>query len=58
MVISPFSLDLGTVIFALSYKNVSLGLGTGTDTKLVSSHVLFGHPNIFFTKQTNVDTWK
>ncbi|KIM45161.1 hypothetical protein M413DRAFT_332807 [Hebeloma cylindrosporum] len=32
---SPFSLDLGTIVFALSYKNVPLGLGTGTDTKIV-----------------------
>ncbi|KAF8972948.1 hypothetical protein BDZ97DRAFT_1691577 [Flammula alnicola] len=32
---SPFSLDLGTVVFALSYQNVSLGIGTGTDTKIV-----------------------
>ncbi|KAF9047294.1 hypothetical protein BJ165DRAFT_1464966 [Panaeolus papilionaceus] len=29
---SPFSLDLGTVVFELSYKNVSLGIGTGTNT--------------------------
>ncbi|KAF8070285.1 hypothetical protein FPV67DRAFT_1755106 [Lyophyllum atratum] len=29
---SPFSLNLGTVVFALSYKNVLLGIGTGTNT--------------------------
>ncbi|KAJ7668375.1 hypothetical protein DFH06DRAFT_1181491 [Mycena polygramma] len=29
---SPFSLTLGTVIFSLAYQNVSLGLGTSTDT--------------------------
>ncbi|KAJ7188457.1 hypothetical protein C8R46DRAFT_1054741 [Mycena filopes] len=29
---SPFSLNLGTVVFALSYQNVDLGLGTSTDT--------------------------
>ncbi|KAF7298203.1 hypothetical protein HMN09_01042200 [Mycena chlorophos] len=29
---SAFNLNLGTVVFALSYKNVSLGLGTSTDT--------------------------
>ncbi|KAJ7072466.1 hypothetical protein C8F01DRAFT_1299136 [Mycena amicta] len=29
---SPFNLTLGTVVFALSYKNVALGLGTSTDT--------------------------
>ncbi|KAG6813669.1 hypothetical protein H0H92_008517 [Tricholoma furcatifolium] len=29
---SPFSLDLGTVVFALSYKNASLGTGAGTNT--------------------------
>lgn len=29
---SPFSLNLGTVVFALSYQNVPLGIGTGTDT--------------------------
>ncbi|GLB37240.1 putative protein of unknown function (DUF3712) [Lyophyllum shimeji] len=29
---SPFSLNLGTVVFALSYKNVPLGIGTGTNT--------------------------
>ncbi|KDR75403.1 hypothetical protein GALMADRAFT_553913 [Galerina marginata CBS 339.88] len=31
---SPFSLDLGTVVFALSYQNVSLGVGTGIETKI------------------------
>ncbi|KAF9562634.1 hypothetical protein CPC08DRAFT_706528 [Agrocybe pediades] len=31
---SPFSLDLGTVVFDLSYKNVSLGTGTGENTKI------------------------
>ncbi|KAG6908393.1 hypothetical protein DXG01_004822 [Tephrocybe rancida] len=29
---SPFSLNLGTVLFSLAYKNVPLGIGTGTDT--------------------------
>ncbi|KAJ7716738.1 hypothetical protein DFH07DRAFT_349612 [Mycena maculata] len=29
---SPFSLNLGTVVFSLSYQNVSLGLGTSTNT--------------------------
>ncbi|KAJ7928639.1 hypothetical protein B0H13DRAFT_1968281 [Mycena leptocephala] len=29
---SPFSLNLGTVVFSLSYQNVDLGLGTSTDT--------------------------
>ncbi|KAF4598358.1 hypothetical protein EYR38_006760 [Pleurotus pulmonarius] len=29
---SPFSLNLGTVLFDLSYKDVFLGTGTGTDT--------------------------
>ncbi|KAJ7497141.1 hypothetical protein FB451DRAFT_1457944 [Mycena latifolia] len=29
---SPFSLNLGTVVFSLSYKDVDLGLGTSTDT--------------------------
>jgi len=29
---SPFSLNLGTVLFALSYQNVSLGVGTGKNT--------------------------
>ncbi|KAF9529294.1 hypothetical protein CPB83DRAFT_790385 [Crepidotus variabilis] len=32
---SPFSIDLGTVLFGLSYKNVSLGIGTGLETKIV-----------------------
>ncbi|KAJ7874667.1 hypothetical protein B0H14DRAFT_3551962 [Mycena olivaceomarginata] len=31
---SPFSLNLGTVVFALSYENVDLGLGTSTDTQI------------------------
>ncbi|CAA7259257.1 unnamed protein product [Cyclocybe aegerita] len=31
---SPFSIDLGTVVFALSYEGVALGLGTGTGTKI------------------------
>ncbi|KAL0956087.1 hypothetical protein HGRIS_002255 [Hohenbuehelia grisea] len=29
---SPFSINLGTVVFALSYKNVPLGVGTGENT--------------------------
>ncbi|KAF9484472.1 hypothetical protein BDN70DRAFT_122528 [Pholiota conissans] len=29
---SPFSLDLGTIVFALSYRDVPLGLGVGNDT--------------------------
>ncbi|KAK7064212.1 hypothetical protein R3P38DRAFT_3165227 [Favolaschia claudopus] len=29
---SPFRLELGTVVFSLSYKNVDLGLGRSTDT--------------------------
>ncbi|PPQ99716.1 hypothetical protein CVT24_009699 [Panaeolus cyanescens] len=33
---SPFSLDLGTVVFELSYKNVPLGIGTGTNTIIAS----------------------
>lgn len=32
---SPFSLNLGTVLFDLSYKDVFLGTGTGTDTVIV-----------------------
>ncbi|KAH0589321.1 hypothetical protein H2248_005083 [Termitomyces sp. 'cryptogamus'] len=32
---SPFSLNLGTVVFELSYKNVSLGTGTGTNVVIV-----------------------
>ncbi|KAJ6607775.1 hypothetical protein B0H10DRAFT_2227490 [Mycena sp. CBHHK59/15] len=31
---SPFSLNLGTVVFSLSYKGVDLGLGTSTDTSI------------------------
>lgn len=31
---SPFSLNLGTVVFALSYNNVSLGLGSSQDTQI------------------------
>ncbi|KAF9562767.1 hypothetical protein CPC08DRAFT_361960 [Agrocybe pediades] len=31
---SPFALDLGTVVFALSYEGVHLGLGTGTNTNV------------------------
>ncbi|KAG6857277.1 hypothetical protein H0H87_007110 [Tephrocybe sp. NHM501043] len=28
---SPFSLNLGTVVFSLAYKNVTLGIGTGVN---------------------------
>ncbi|KAF8894927.1 hypothetical protein CPB84DRAFT_1848428 [Gymnopilus junonius] len=31
---SPFALALGTVVFGLSYKNVSLGIGTGTNASV------------------------
>ncbi|KAF5320993.1 hypothetical protein D9619_001399 [Psilocybe cf. subviscida] len=31
---SPFSLDLGTVVFDLSYKGVALGSGKGENTKI------------------------
>ncbi|KAG7446409.1 uncharacterized protein BT62DRAFT_931852 [Guyanagaster necrorhizus] len=32
---SPFSLNLGTVVFDLFYKDIALGVGTGEDTKIV-----------------------
>ncbi|ESK92921.1 hypothetical protein Moror_8994 [Moniliophthora roreri MCA 2997] len=32
---SPFDLDLGTVVFDLTYDNITLGSGNGTNTKLV-----------------------
>lgn len=32
---SPFVLDLGTVMFDLSYQHVYLGTGTGPNTLLV-----------------------
>ncbi|KAF8840051.1 hypothetical protein BDN67DRAFT_1054007 [Paxillus ammoniavirescens] len=32
--VSPFALDLGTVVFDLSYQGVYLGSGTGANTKL------------------------
>jgi hypothetical protein len=32
---SPFILNLGTVVFQLTYQNVFLGLGTGENVKLV-----------------------
>ncbi|KIL68938.1 hypothetical protein M378DRAFT_21838 [Amanita muscaria Koide BX008] len=32
---SPFTLDLGTVLFKLQYQNVFLGVGTGKNVKLV-----------------------
>ncbi|KAJ7782963.1 hypothetical protein B0H16DRAFT_1494883 [Mycena metata] len=32
---SPFALNLGTVVFSLSYQKVDLGLGTSTDTVIV-----------------------
>ncbi|KAF9484474.1 hypothetical protein BDN70DRAFT_872495 [Pholiota conissans] len=35
---SPFSLDLGTVVFALSYQNVPLGIGTGTNTVITPNN--------------------
>ncbi|KAF8160985.1 hypothetical protein B0H34DRAFT_699004 [Crassisporium funariophilum] len=35
---SPFSLDLGTVVFALSYQGVPLGIGTGTETKITAGN--------------------
>lgn len=31
---SPFSLDLGTVVFSLSYQNLSLGMGTSSNTSI------------------------
>ena len=34
-VTSPFALDLGTVVFALSYLGVPLGNGTGVNTNIV-----------------------
>ncbi|KAE9401586.1 hypothetical protein BT96DRAFT_918717 [Gymnopus androsaceus JB14] len=34
---SPFSLDLGTVVFDLSYQNVLLGTGTGTNTVITGA---------------------
>ncbi|KDQ27871.1 hypothetical protein PLEOSDRAFT_1112748 [Pleurotus ostreatus PC15] len=36
---SPFSLNLGTVLFDLSYKDVFLGTGTGTDTVIAPGPV-------------------
>lgn len=33
--LSPFALDLGTVVFDLSYQDVYLGSGTGPNTHLV-----------------------
>jgi len=33
--LSPFALDLGTVVFDLSYQDVYLGSGTGSNTHLV-----------------------
>ena len=32
---SPFALDLGTVVFDLSYQDVYLGSGSGPNTHLV-----------------------
>ena len=32
---SPFQVDLGTVVFNLTYENVFLGQGTSTNTQLV-----------------------
>ena len=34
--LSPFILDLGTVVFQLTYQDVFLGLGTGQNVRLVS----------------------
>jgi hypothetical protein len=34
-IFSPFALDLGTVVFDLSYQGVYLGSGTGPNTLLV-----------------------
>ncbi|KAJ7647487.1 hypothetical protein FB45DRAFT_200334 [Roridomyces roridus] len=54
---SPFSLNLGTVVFALNYQNVFLGTGTSTDTVIQP-----GSNNITLkgvlepqTKQANLD---
>ncbi|KAJ7594702.1 hypothetical protein C8J56DRAFT_446479 [Mycena floridula] len=33
---SPFALNLGTVVFSLSYQDLFLGIGTGTDTVIVN----------------------
>ena len=38
---SPFSLSLGTVVFALSYQNASLGVGTGVNTIIVIIQFFF-----------------
>lgn len=32
---SSFSMDLGNIVLTMSYKNVVLGVGTGTNTKIV-----------------------
>ncbi|EEB86818.1 hypothetical protein MPER_16088, partial [Moniliophthora perniciosa FA553] len=34
----PFDLDLGTVVFDLTYNNITLGSGSGTDTRLVPGY--------------------
>ena len=31
---SPFTMDLGTAVFSMAYKNVTIGIDTGTNTKL------------------------
>jgi hypothetical protein len=43
---SPFSLDLGTVVFGLSYKDVQLGSGSSPNTEIVRFH--FTCPEQFF----------
>ncbi|KAJ3518119.1 hypothetical protein NLJ89_g70 [Agrocybe chaxingu] len=47
---SPFAIDLGTVVFALSYEGVALGLGTGTETKILFTRYLNGESSPVIAK--------